>query len=195
MFTSHHIDDLTGFEIISLPDTGNGMSSRAYIGAMILAAGLAIAARPARAQSYLVQGALNLHTGLFQPRIRNTQPEATSTYSGTFDVTISITLVTSIPTTQPIGCSAEISGTDATYAQHDEQANVVATRSGSTATCTLAVPYSWSLGTTPTYTFGYTVTTAASSGTPSRTSSVYSETGATVPAKGTTTKLAAAVTL
>ncbi len=157
-------------------------------------AGCLLLSGAAMAQSVdSLPGMLNLRTGLFEVRPAMPSPAATTLYSGTFDVTITITVVSAIPEESTILCTANISGTDSTYALHGETAVTTAVRSGSTATCTLNVPYAWMLGTTPTYNFGYQVSWAAGSA-PSRISELYPATSVKMPTKATT-QLAAAVTL
>ncbi len=163
--------------------------------AALASGGLAVCAGPALAQSPTVAGTLNLRTGQFQIRPSTLPQVATTLYTGTFDVTINITIASAIPSAQAIMCNASITATDSTYAQHDEDASVLAVRTGNTAVCTLVVPYAWALGSTPTYTFGWQLSSTASAGVPQRLSGFYPATGVAVPAKGATTKLTAAVTL
>jgi hypothetical protein len=81
-----------------------------------------------------------------------------------------------------------------------EEASVLASRSGSTATCTVNIPYSWGLlnGSTDLVALNYTVDaftyTAASNGQPTR-YSIRALPNMHVPANGTTTTINAAVTI
>ncbi|MGP0018989.1 MAG: hypothetical protein ACLPHP_10505 [Candidatus Sulfotelmatobacter sp.] len=75
--------------------------------------------------------------------------EATVTpTTGKFEFTFTITLSSTIATTTQIGCfvQLEVTGDTVTAGIVDTAGNA-ATRSGSTATCTVDVPYSWKLGT------------------------------------------------
>ncbi|MFY9978902.1 MAG: hypothetical protein WA252_09025 [Candidatus Sulfotelmatobacter sp.] len=73
---------------------------------------------------------------------------AASATTGTLEVSFTVTIVSSIPTTDAIVCevTATVDDTSGTY---KEIASANATRSGSTATCVVIIPYSWTLtGTT-----------------------------------------------
>ncbi len=79
-------------------------------------------------------------------------PEATTApLTGTFEVTITITLKTAVPTGGSVICTtslvasqtSETTGTSTTY---DEEAVSVAKVTGTTATCTVNTPYSWAFG-------------------------------------------------
>jgi hypothetical protein len=74
-------------------------------------------------------------------------PNALSTVTGKFVVKFTITVSSTLPTTDVISCgvSAEVLDTSTQFILLDS-ATVAATRSGSTATCTVTLPYSWSLG-------------------------------------------------
>jgi hypothetical protein len=68
--------------------------------------------------------------------------------TGRFVFNFTITLDSTIATTTPIGCVVQLEVTgDKVTADIIETAGYAATRSGSTATCTVDVPYSWNLGT------------------------------------------------
>jgi hypothetical protein len=94
-------------------------------------------------------------TGEFHALGRNHMPvpDATTTpaFTGTLEVVVKITLKTALPTGGSIGCStsfvaASFSATAPTGANtYEESASAAATVSGTTATCTLKIPYSWVL--------------------------------------------------
>lgn len=77
-------------------------------------------------------------------------PAATTTYSGTIEVTVTVTLKTALPSGDKVACSVgatAISDSETTGANvaYDESATSLATVSGSTATCKVNIPYSWVL--------------------------------------------------
>ena len=77
---------------------------------------------------------------------------ATTTYSGTIEVTVNITLKTALPSGDVIACSVDAvasseSETTATSVAYDDSAASLATVSGSSATCKVNIPFSWVLGT------------------------------------------------
>jgi len=159
------------------------------------ALGIAVAAAlpGAAAAQAPIPGFLNPRTGGFQPRLILAAPPATLThYTGTFDVTLTITLASSIPTGQAVVCDITLTGSDALGDYIQQLVTVAASRSGDTATCKATVPYSWPLGTSPTYGTTYDISTAAAGGVPARNLALYGVTGAKLPADGTTTKIAAA---
>jgi hypothetical protein len=142
-----------------------------------------------------IPGYMNAKTGVFRALPSPSLAAAGTLYTGTFDVTITITLASTIPTTQPIVCSAELLGASA-GGVYTQDVTFQATRNGNTATCTETVPYAWTLGTSPTYSFSYTIETVSSStSVPLRLLATTAVTGAPVPPKGTTTKLTAAATI
>jgi hypothetical protein len=89
------------------------------------------------------------HTGgyrLQQPLASTIQPNTAST--GTFVYNFTITIKSTIPTSNPIICAAEPSVTESASGQTWFDIKFVdATRSGSTATCSISVPYAWKLNT------------------------------------------------
>jgi hypothetical protein len=96
-----------------------------------------------------ILGYQNPETGEFEPLVRAI-PDASSTTptTGTVEVTLTITVKTPLPKGGAIICGADltaISENKATfaYAYWYEQGYTTATVSGSTATCTVNVPYSW----------------------------------------------------
>lgn len=94
-------------------------------------------------------------TGTFHPLGTNFDPlsdpaTATTTYSGTIEVTVTVTLKTALPKGDSVACSVDaiassVSETSASNIAYDEDATSLATVSGSTATCKINIPYSWVL--------------------------------------------------
>ena len=78
-------------------------------------------------------------------QIVGTPPPATSaaygSRSGTLLYKITITVKSLIPSTQKIYCIASANAYG--MQSNNEQVSKAATRSGSTATCTLSIPYAW----------------------------------------------------
>jgi hypothetical protein len=153
----------------------------------------AIAALPSAAGAEApIPGFLNPRTGAFQPRLVLAAPAASLTdYTGTFEVTLTITLASSIPTSQAIVCDITLEGSDTLGEFIEQSVTVAATRSGDTATCIATAPYSWKLGSTAAYGSSYVITTSAASGVPARDLALYGVEGAKLPANGTKTKIAA----
>jgi hypothetical protein len=155
---------------------------------------LGMNAEPLLASQRLIPGFFNPATGQFSLRAPPVAPEAAlTTYSGTIVLVFTITIVSAIPTTDQIQCSGGVDASDSSFANNfDEQASVAATRSGTTASCTVKIPYKWMLGSGPTYTPSYTVGTVT---TNARSSAYFTLASRPVPASGTTTTLKFEVTL
>ncbi len=126
------------------------------------------------------------------------EPPALTKFGGTFVVNFTITVAATISASANIECVVTASLIDnltsGTPNFIDETAGVVATRSGSTATCSVSVPYSWALGTASTdmVTLSYTIQapveyTTATGALPARGSSVGNLATIKVPANGATT--------
>jgi hypothetical protein len=125
-----------------------------------------------------ILGFLDPHTGAFRPvpAAAEESPDApaATTFTGTINVTITITLKTTGLTN--IICSEEVSVTDGTTSPSffSESNSVAATGSGTTRTCKLSIPYSWSLTTqsSDNMTTSYVVVgTTGTTGLPQRSSS------------------------
>jgi len=148
-----------------------------------------------------ILGYLDPHTGAFRPvpPAATEDPDvlpAATTVGGTVTVTLTITLKTTGLTN--IVCSEGLSVIDSGARIYDESNSVTATGTGTTRTCKLAIPYSWSLltPTTDSMSTTYTVTGfTGTSGLPSRSSILTPLDSRKVPANGTITALTAAVTL
>jgi hypothetical protein len=89
-------------------------------------------------------------TGTFHP-LRNSADivdpaAATTTFTGTVEVTVAITLKTPLATGGQVACSVEADATSSGSSggvDYDEHATKLATVSGSTATCKVSIPFSW----------------------------------------------------
>jgi hypothetical protein len=106
----------------------------------------------------LIPGYLNPRTGAFRPHIVSLKSLAAgTTYSGEFSVTINITIASTLPSGQPVTCEADVEASDATGTFYAYTVSGTATVTGAKAACTLTIPYSWTLGTSPTYSIGGSV--------------------------------------
>lgn len=101
-----------------------------------------------------IRGYLDPRTGIFHPLAQmapQDEEPSTSTFAGKFVFNFTITISSTISTSVKIACAANATLEDtATLNLILESAEVTATRSGSTATCTVDIPYSWKLGSAPT---------------------------------------------
>lgn len=91
--------------------------------------------------------------------------------TGQFKATISITIKSSIPTSTPIQCTLSASvygygtGNNPVTDLFDQNATVPATRSGSSATCQLIIPYRWKLvNSNDTVTLSYSISATNANG-------------------------------
>jgi hypothetical protein len=151
-----------------------------------------------------ILGFLDPQTGAFRPAPQAVAAEgeepALTTYTGTIDVTLTITVKSSGLTN--FTCTATTfvmdnltGGSPVTYTETN---TVAATGSGSTRTCTLAIPYSWALATASSdaMSTSYTVQgTTGASGLPQRMASRDPLDSRRVPSSGATTHLSATVIL
>jgi hypothetical protein len=130
---------------------------------------------------------------------------ALTTFGGTFVFKITITVKSTNLGTDTIGCAAGLSLADVNpttfvvTGDWEEGATVAAIRSGSTATCTVTIPYSWSLangGTDLVYPdYGIEVPASTSNPPlPSRLNS-HSLSSMHVPANGSTTTITVTATI
>jgi hypothetical protein len=98
-----------------------------------------------------VLGILNPKTGAFAKITKQPSdfvPEAVTTYTGTLVFNISINVKTGVPSDASIVCSANVGVYgDTASVSISETKSVKATRTGSTATCSVSIPYAWPLGT------------------------------------------------
>ena len=149
-----------------------------------------------------ILGFLDPHTGAFRPVPPavedNSGVFSATTFTGTVTVTITITVSTTKLTN--FTCIATVSVPDGTTSPvfYEESNTVASTGTGTTRTCSLSIPYAWSLTTqsSDNMTTSYTVTgTTGTSGLPQRFASRSPLDTRKVPSTGTTTALTAAVTL
>ena len=131
-------------------------------------------------------------------RAGNEIPATVSTYTGTLVATFTITIDSTLPTSDQIACAVRTTVNDTSGATYKEIAEVAATRSGSTATCTVKVPYSWGLSSasdTVQLEYDVVVPTAlvTTNSTPGRDST--RTTAIPLPLKGATTTLTADITI
>ena len=179
---------------------------------VFLAALLALSqtATSGRIQEPSVVGSVDPMTGVFTP-IRGVMASsgsplaAAATYGGKLVFTFTISVKSTVPTTDNITCRATASILDTpvtvgilTVTQ--ETGAVTATRSGSKATCTIPIPYSWTLvnGPTDQMSLSYGISFGPGVAAPSPLLSRSSGQGLgnfAIPANGTTTNLAVAATI
>jgi hypothetical protein len=106
-----------------------------------------------------ILGYQDMQTGAFHP-LRRTLPETSagkSPFGGTIEVTLNITLAVPLSAGQTVYCSIYIEedsylSNTTTYEDTDgysyeESASVTATKNGKLYTCTLTIPYSWTIPT------------------------------------------------
>ncbi len=105
-----------------------------------------------RPHSTKVFGFQDSRTGTFHPlgnSVEIADPTAsTTTFAGTVEATVTITLKTALPTGGQVACTVEadaVSSGTSGEAGYDELATKLATVSGSTATCKVNIPFSWLL--------------------------------------------------
>jgi hypothetical protein len=120
--------------------------SHALLSSALLAAGSTWAATPPKGA---VPGFLDLKTGTFTAhvapqRTEGTSAEAAATYTGTLLMKFNITLKSGVPADYQIQCTQYATVSDS-LGSYSETKTVVATRTGSTATCSVAIYYSWLL--------------------------------------------------
>jgi len=159
-----------------------------------------------------VFGYEDAQTGVFHPLDRAVAETTTAPVTGTFELTITVTLKTAVPAGGSVLCSTDITAastslTTGTAEVYTETAYSVAKVTGSTATCTVTTPYSWVI--TPSSTTvenllegSHTVSILAAPSTTinaanieGRSSSTTFLNSKTIPASGTTSKYTANVTL
>jgi hypothetical protein len=149
-----------------------------------------------------IQGYLDPKTGAFHPLPHPADPDAEppvlTTYAGKLVFNFTITVNATIAAAAKITCQASASvldvSTTGSFNDIAESATVVAVRSGSTATCTVAIPYSWNLASGPTDTIamsyqiqGPAEVAAATAALPARVSIRENLATIKVPVTGTTT--------
>ena len=149
--------------------------------------------------SHGILGYLDPKTGAFKPMAQTgVNPDVTfTTYTGEFVFKFTVTIKSTIPTSNPVVCQAEANVYDSSGVSHDEIAEVTATRSGSTATCSVPIPYSWSLSTATEdeVSLSYNVTAAGGTTGEIDRESDHTLVSIKVPSNGATTTETVAVTI
>jgi hypothetical protein len=162
----------------------------------------AVSAQAAKSPSRAgILGYLDPATGAFRPvpaAADDITPATLSTFGGTITVTFTITVKSTNLTT--FSCTADVSVVDDATAGariYEESGTATATGSGSTRTCKVSIPYSWSLATQSTDSMGidYVVFGSATSPEAQRTTGLSPLDTTKVPANGATTALTVDVTL
>jgi len=122
------------------------------LGGSVLASAQTANKPPARR----IFGFQDSRTGTFHPlgnSVDIADPAATTTFAGTIEATVTITLKTPLATGGQVACDVEadaISSGASGEADYVETATKLATVSGSTATCKVNIPFSWLLFTAST---------------------------------------------
>lgn len=163
-----------------------------------------------RTQNRALPGHFNNGTAKPTPNAIEDNPDvgqaALTTFGGTFVFKITITIKSTNLGTDTIGCEAGVNVIDANpnppftvTGTWEEGAAVAATRSGSTATCTITIPYSWSLafGSTDMVNPDYAIQVPASASNPPLPSRLNSHSLSSmhVPANGSTTTITITATI
>lgn len=167
------------------------MKGKALLWSGIFGLSLAISASAGnQAGAPTTIGYLDPHTGAFLPLVTTSEsPDsaaASTQITGELKIAGSVTIVSpSITSTTPIQCSATAILTNDANGPITEEASIGAARSGSTATCTVLIPYEWLLATPTTDKVSLSVTVTAESVA----TRIHSHQVATftVPGAGTTT--------
>ena len=140
-----------------------------------------------------IPGYLDPRTGTFKPMplapASEDETPVTPT-TGKIVLTLTVTLVSTFPTNEVYSCGLAANTFDiATSLTFLDEFNVAATKSGSTLTCKITLPYSWALTSvsTDTMSIAYSVNAAApSSGLPLRLAD-HGIASIKIPPNGTTT--------
>lgn len=178
--------------------TVRSVSLCAAMSCAMLASAAASAAGPQKGH---IPGFLDARTGQFvvQPQIApqaDADPLAVGTYSGTLSLRINISLKSSVPADWPIHCSQSSTVVDVTGISIVNQKTVKATRSGSTASCTVNINYAWLINNTNAQILTtYGVTTLGNSSVLENIDVFGSLAPIAVPANGQTNSRTVAVTL
>ncbi|WP_374673469.1 hypothetical protein [Ideonella sp.] len=173
-------------------------SLRAVLALATIASTSAWAAGPQKAQ---IPGYLDARTGQFvaKPQVAaqtDLDPLAVGTYGGTLSLRINITLKSSVPADWPIHCTQSATVLDMTGTTVVNQKTVKATRSGSTATCTVNINYAWLINNTNAQVHTtYSVLTLGDSSVLENIDVYGTLAPIAVPANGQTTSRTVAVTL
>jgi hypothetical protein len=173
-------------------------------GSVIAASAMAQSAAGGNAARPLgVAGYLNTTTGVFTPIARRVDagvtPLAATAVSGTLKFVMTITLKSGVSADSPIVCTGFASVRDSDFSSevsYNETKAIVAIRNGNSATCSVAIPYSWSLPNAAgsSVSLSYSVSAGSETGTTLR-HHMGTLDSISVPATGTTTTRNLAVTL
>jgi len=123
------------------------------LAAAALLLGTALPSIAQQSRSVEIPGYLNPKTGAFRPKPATATPDVTAkytTYTGTLEFEFTITVDSKIPSGQEVDCEATAELVDVPTSGSfenviSEEASAIATVKGDTATCTVKIPYSWSL--------------------------------------------------
>ena len=167
------------------------MKSKAFLWSSILGLSWVISASAGnQVGAPTTIGYLDPHTGALLPLVTTTEgsesPAASTEIEGELKITGTVTIVSpSITSTTPISCGATAIIVSDANGPISEEASSTASRSGSTATCTVLIPYEWLLASPTTDKVSLSVTVTAESVA----TRIHTHQVATfiVPAEGTTT--------
>jgi hypothetical protein len=93
-----------------------------------------------------IPGTLNLSTGAFIPEAAKAIEGPTAIAGGVVVFSLSIEVASAITTKTPITCQGTVVHVGLGNVSYAEAASVLATRAGTKASCTVRIPYLWSLG-------------------------------------------------
>jgi hypothetical protein len=114
-------------------------------------------------------GYVDSRTGIFHPLNRTPLSEEAAASitptTGTFVFNVTITVSSALPTNAVITCGVGGGVDDLLTGDFSNDVQITAKRSGSTATCTVNVPYSWDLGEPTKDTVEMDLTVEATAGT------------------------------
>jgi hypothetical protein len=132
------------------------------VGALAAGAATPVAATSS-SDNDAILGDLHPSTGIFVPKAL-ILPHASVARTGTVKVTITLAIESSIGSDQPITCEVSISAGDTSFV-NSATASATVVRSGATGTCTISIPYDWTMATTgETATVSVTASTGSFSG-------------------------------
>lgn len=189
------------------------MNRTRILGIVLVCICFAVLTQPAwgqfRTQNRALPGHLNNGAARPAPNVIEDNPDvgqaALTTFGGSFVFKFTITVKSTNLGTDTIACSANLEVFDENLTtfvlsgSYTEEAAVAATRSGSTATCTVTIPYSWSLanGSTDTVSLSYGIEAPASASNPPLPNRINARSLASihVPANGATTTVTVTATI
>jgi hypothetical protein len=123
-----------------------------------------------------ILGYLDPKTGAFRPLVQNPvedeEVEPAVATTGTFVFNFTITIASKNLGGDTIVCNVDLDTFEATGLTADESASVKATVTGSTAKCTVTIPYSWPLKTASADTVSFIYSVSAFSGSTTTTGEV-----------------------